>query len=125
MLLLFSSLSFAQMYRITYPMVFDSATTTDTLNLMDYRTAGYSFAGIQLDSSNKATSYKLKVSSDGAAFGDLNDVDNDSLGIFTVTANSEDIHTFSLKDGVQFNYMYFESDSTEECTIKAILWKDK
>lgn len=123
---LLSSIAFAQgIGTITYPLVFDSLTVTDTLNLMDYRTAGYKFAGIQLDSANKATSYTLKVSSDGVVFGDLKDIDNTAINVFTVTAESEDTYNFSLKDGVQFNYMYFSSDSTEQCTIKAILWKEK
>ena len=121
--LLFSSFSFAQMYRISYPLVFDTATVTNTLNFTDYRVAGYSFAGIQLDSANKATSYTIKVSSDGVDYGDLKDIDNTAIGVFTVGANSKDVHTITLQQGVQFNYMYIESDSTETCTIKAILWK--
>ena len=125
-MLLFASISFAQgIDLLSVPAVFDTATTTSTLDLNDYRYDGYKFAGIQFDSTNKSTSYSLKVSSGGSHYGDLKDIDGTIIGAFTVTANSEDVYGISIPDAIPFDYCYLESDSTETATVQFILWKEK
>ena len=125
-MLLFASISFAQgIDLLSVPSVFDTATTTSILNLNDYRYDGYRLGGIQFDSTNKSTSYSLKVSPNGNDYGDLKDIDGSIVGAFTVTANSEDVYGISLPDAVPFDYCYLESDSTETATVQFILWKEK
>ena len=122
-MLLFASVSFAQIQVMSYPMTFTASTVTDTVNLLDYRLDGYSIAGVQFDSSNLATSYTLKVSPDNVNFGDLKDVDDANLGVIATTANNKNTYAIKPNNVLPLNYVYLSSDSTETCVVKLILWK--